>query len=124
MYERGPDKAGKGGTPTSLAEIPAGVLEGLHILVVDDQEDSREIVVDILQRYGAKMNSVASASAAIDTLLQQPPNMLIADIGMPGEDGYWLMEKIVLCRRRPVVQFLPWRLPPLPAPKTASAPWR
>jgi CheY-like chemotaxis protein len=94
MYERGPDKAGKGGTPTSLAEIPAGVLEGLHILVVDDQEDSREIVVDILQRYGAKMNSVASASAAIDMLLQQPPDMLIADIGMPGEDGYWLMEKI------------------------------
>jgi len=84
----------KGSAPNSLAEIPARVLEGLRILVVDDQSDSREIVVDILQRYGAKMSSAASAPEALDMLLQQPPDLLIADIGMPGEDGYSLIEKI------------------------------
>jgi signal transduction histidine kinase/CheY-like chemotaxis protein len=94
MLRRSTDQVGNGKAPSSLAEIPERVLKGLQILVVDDEPDSREIVVDILQRYSAIMTSAASAREAVDMLLQQPPDLLIADIGMPGEDGYSLMEKI------------------------------
>lgn len=94
MLQRGTDNRAKALSPTSLAQVPERVLEGLHILVVDDESDSREIVIDILQRYGAIMASAASACEALDMLLQHPPDLLIADIGMPGEDGYSLVEKI------------------------------
>jgi CheY-like chemotaxis protein len=48
----------------------------------------------ILENYGAAVKTAASAAEALEMLIASPPHALVADIGMPGEDGYSLMRKI------------------------------
>src|SRR5829696_6299860 len=63
-------------------------LDGLKILVVDDEPDTRELLKQGLEYCGAKVKVVGSASEAMDALLTFMPDILISDIGMPGTDGY------------------------------------
>ena len=72
----------------------AGVLKGLEILVVDDDEDSREMVKHVLERVGASVSTVDSAQAAVAFIRQHPLDLLISDIGMPDEDGFALMKRV------------------------------
>lgn len=69
-------------------------LQGLTILVVDDEVDAREFVKFLLEQYGAEVAIAASAQEAQQVLPVIKPNLLLSDIGMPGEDGYSLMRKI------------------------------
>jgi CheY-like chemotaxis protein len=69
-------------------------LEGLRILVVDDDADAREVVSTILSQAGAEVATASSAPQALDLVERWVPNVLISDIGMPGEDGYQLIRKI------------------------------
>ncbi len=69
-------------------------LTGLQILIVDDDEDSRFYVSTVLEGDGAKVIAVTSAAEALFVLPQLQPNVLICDIGMPGEDGYTLIGKV------------------------------
>ncbi|MDM9381219.1 PAS domain S-box protein [Chlorogloeopsis sp. ULAP01] len=69
-------------------------LSHLQILVVDDEADMRELLVTILEFYGAKVTVAASAAQALSTLEQYQPDLVISDIGMPDMDGYVLMQQI------------------------------
>jgi CheY-like chemotaxis protein len=69
-------------------------LEGLSVMVVDDEPDIRKLVGKVLQRAGALVTTAASAAEALEAFERQPPNVLLSDIGMPGEDGYQLIIKI------------------------------
>jgi len=69
-------------------------LDGIRILVVDDESDSRELVTFMLEQYGAEAIAVASAAAAIESLQDFYPDVVISDIGMPNEDGYSLIRRI------------------------------
>ncbi|MDB5107381.1 MAG: two-component hybrid sensor and regulator, partial [Candidatus Binatus sp.] len=69
-------------------------LAGLRILIVEDEPDAREIVAAILSHAGAEVATAATAQEAIDLIDQRPPDVLVSDIGMPGEDGYQLMRKV------------------------------
>jgi two-component system, chemotaxis family, CheB/CheR fusion protein len=71
-------------------------LEGLHILAVDDRIDTRELLEFVLQSYGAEVLTVASARSAIAALTENPGryNVLISDIGMPDQDGYFLIREV------------------------------
>ena len=69
-------------------------LFGLRVLVVDDQADTREFLITMLHEYGAEATAVETVSEALETLQHWKPNVLISDIGMPGEDGYALIRKI------------------------------
>ena len=69
----------------------ARVLDGLQVLVVDDETDTRELLSIILKQYGAKVTAAASAAEALLSLEQSKPDVLVSDIGMPGEDGYALI---------------------------------
>jgi PAS domain S-box-containing protein len=69
-------------------------LSGLRVLVVDDEADAREVVSTILSQAGAEVAAAASVAQAIDLIDQWHPDVLISDIGMPGEDGYDLIRKV------------------------------
>ena len=64
------------------------------MLVVDDQEDARDLMVAILTRVGARVETAASADAALNRLREARPDVLLADIGMPGKDGYALIADV------------------------------
>jgi two-component system CheB/CheR fusion protein len=71
-------------------------LAGWHILAVDDEVYTREVVEFALQGYGAEVLTVADASTALAALSANPDryNVLISDIGMPEADGYWLIQQV------------------------------
>ncbi|MBD1815287.1 ATP-binding protein [Microcoleus vaginatus DQ-U2] len=72
-------------------------LEGLQILVVEDEADALELLSTILEKYGADVMAVASVKEAltiIETATDRSPDVLVSDIGMPDEDGYSLIRKL------------------------------
>ncbi|WP_445301611.1 PAS domain-containing protein [Microcoleus sp. MOSTC5] len=71
-----------------------GDLSGIHVLVVDDEADSREFVAFVLEQAGATVTSVASATKALQAFSQAVPEIVVSDIGMPEMDGYMLMRHI------------------------------
>ena len=77
--------------------VPAGfarILEGLRIVVVDDEADSRELVRAILTRCGGEVNCCESVAEAMKAIREWKPDLLVSDIGMPNEDGYSLIRKV------------------------------
>jgi PAS domain S-box-containing protein len=76
----------------ALADLPS--LQGIRVLVVDDEADARDYLTAALRECHAEVIIATSAAQAIATLTQAPPNLLISDIGMPEEDGYSLIRRI------------------------------
>jgi signal transduction histidine kinase/ActR/RegA family two-component response regulator len=70
------------------------LLEGLKVLVVDDEADSRELVTAILTRSGGEVKCSESAAEALRAFKDWNPDVLVSDIGMPLEDGYVLIKKV------------------------------
>jgi CheY-like chemotaxis protein len=70
------------------------VLRGFRVLVVDDEFDARALVTTMLERSGAQVLAVSSTREALDSMEKWKPDVLIADIGMPVEDGYSLIRKV------------------------------
>src|SRR4029079_16664710 len=69
-------------------------LEGLRILVVDDDRDSRAFLVALLEDQGAQVLSAGSSAQALDLFRHNRVDVLVSDIAMPGEDGYDLVQGI------------------------------
>ena len=69
-------------------------LEGLRILVVDDEIDARTLLSAMIERCGAQVVAVSSAREGLESVESWRPDVLIADIGMPVEDGYGLIKKV------------------------------
>jgi CheY-like chemotaxis protein len=69
-------------------------LDGVRVIVVDDDVDTRDLLKVALTNAGAEIKTCASSAEALDTLKIWKADCLISDIGMPGEDGYDLMKKI------------------------------
>jgi PAS domain S-box-containing protein len=69
-------------------------LNGLRVLIVDDEPDARELVTAMLGKCGAEVKAAATASEALDYIESWQPGVLVADIGMEGEDGYDLIRKV------------------------------
>ncbi|MEP6652272.1 MAG: response regulator [Myxococcales bacterium] len=69
-------------------------LDGVRALVVDDEADSRELVREVLTTAGAAVLAVDSADSAYTAFLDWRPDVIVSDIGMPGQDGYTLMTRI------------------------------
>ena len=75
-------------------------LNGLQILVVDDDADNREFMVFALTTYGANAIATASSDEALRALQQFKPDVLLSDIGMPDEDGYALIRQVRMLDRK------------------------
>ena len=69
-------------------------LDGLLILVVDDEFDTRQLLVQALTHYGATIITAASAKEALQEISTKNPDVLVSDIGMPEENGYSLIRRI------------------------------
>jgi PAS domain S-box-containing protein len=72
------------------------ILDGIQVLVVDDEADTRDFLVAALEQFGAKVTAVDSVQAALTQLTQNRPNILLSDLGMPGQDGFELIQQIRL----------------------------
>ncbi|HEY9285254.1 MAG TPA: PAS domain S-box protein [Pyrinomonadaceae bacterium] len=69
-------------------------LDGLRVLVVDDEQDARELLAAGLGQCGAQVTTASSAREALEALTGEKFGVLISDIGMPGEDGYELIRRV------------------------------
>ncbi len=76
----------------TVARLP--LLEGVHVLVVDDDEDAREAITAVLESCGAEVIGVPSAAAALAALGHARPQVIVSDIAMPGIDGHQLMRHV------------------------------
>ena len=95
-----PIRPGISSTPSEpaaadTARAPAGAirLDGISVLVVDDEADARELFASILASAGARVMTAASAADAIRLIRQERELVLVSDIEMPEEDGYQLLER-------------------------------
>jgi signal transduction histidine kinase/CheY-like chemotaxis protein len=69
-------------------------LEGITVLAVDDEPDALMLVKRVLEGCGAKVLTATSAAEALQIVKRERPDMILSDIGMPGEDGYDFMRKV------------------------------
>ena len=65
-----------------------------RILLVEDNDDSREMLELVFEQHGMTVTSVATAAEGLQALKQIKPDVLISDIGLPNEDGYQLIRKV------------------------------
>jgi len=83
----------------------ASALAGVRVVVVDDEEDAREMIATTLHDYGAQVQSASSGAEALELLARrgpdERPDVLVCDIGLPGEDGYAVLRRV---RTLPVEQ--------------------
>lgn len=69
-------------------------IAGVRILVVDDEADARALLRRLFEEQGAQVTTAASAAEGLSALRAERPDILISDIGMPGEDGYALIDQV------------------------------
>jgi CheY-like chemotaxis protein len=69
-------------------------LEGIRIVLAEDDEDAREALRLALEARGASLRCVADGSAALAAIRESPPDVVISDIAMPGEDGHKFLRKL------------------------------
>jgi len=80
--------------PESNVSEPLPNLDGIRILVVDDEADSRGFLSALLEEHGATVRVAGSTGEAIDIFTAGPPDVLVSDIAMPGQDGYDLIRLV------------------------------
>jgi len=80
-------------TATREVRVPVR-LAGVRVLVVEDEADTRDLLAAALGHSGAEVDPAASADEAMAALRRHRPDVLICDIGMPGEDGFALLARV------------------------------
>jgi len=78
----------------ATAQLNPPQLQGLKVLVVDDDSDARQLVRAVLEEYGSTVRLASSAGEALRAIENEVPDVLLSDIGMPGEDGYSLIRRV------------------------------
>ncbi|MGH7278443.1 MAG: ATP-binding response regulator [Candidatus Rokuibacteriota bacterium] len=82
----------------ALAAASDPTLEGVHVVVVDDNADTLALASTMLEACGARVTTALSAQEALEIIARTSPDVLVSDIGMPDQDGYDLIRQL---RARP-----------------------
>lgn len=72
----------------------SGPLSGRHVLIVEDDPDSRNVIRLTLEASGALVETAANASEALAALVARPFDVVVSDLAMPQQSGFWLIAKI------------------------------
>ena len=75
-----------------LTDLPR--LDGISVLVVDDEQDGRRVLKRLLEIRGASVATAASVDEALEVLEGRVPDVILSDIGMPGQDGYDFIRRV------------------------------
>jgi PAS domain S-box-containing protein len=78
----------------SRGPMSSTALSGRTVLIVEDHDDARELIEGVLENAGARVLSAATTREAIARTIDVRPDVLVADLGLPGEDGYALLARI------------------------------
>jgi CheY-like chemotaxis protein len=97
-----PDTRAAGAQVDAFRRLPSGSrrasdlprLDGASIIFVDDRPEARDIVEELLGRFGAKVTCTETAEQALEAIARSIPDVLISDIGLPDQDGYALMRRV------------------------------
>ncbi len=90
--ERSREHPRAGATAASQLDHPS--LQGITVLAIDDEPDARNLLKRVLEDCGARVLLADSAREGFEILQREQPDILISDIGMPGEDGYALIRRV------------------------------
>ena len=82
--------------------LPLPALRDIRVLVVEDDDDSRDATAAILEVCGARATAVASVADALSAVGREAPDVIVADIAMPVEDGFDLIRRLRDGRRSPI----------------------
>jgi len=74
--------------------LPSSALRNRTVLVVEDHDDARELIVGVLESAGARVLAAATASEGVARATEVRPDVLVTDLGLPGEDGYLLLARL------------------------------
>jgi CheY-like chemotaxis protein len=77
----------------TIATMPEH-LRGVRVVLVEDHDDSRELLALMLEQCGAQVVSAPSARTGLQAVIENRPDVVVSDLGMPGEDGYWLLREV------------------------------
>ncbi|WNG51736.1 PAS domain-containing protein [Archangium minus] len=80
--------------PGAEAQAPSVKLDGVTVLLVEDAADARELIALMLRERGAVVDTASTAAEAMERLKVSMPDVLVSDIGLPGEDGHSLLKKV------------------------------
>ena len=103
---------------TENLELPS--LAGVHVVVIDDEPDARELLARVLQEQAATVTTFGSAEEALDAMATMQPSVIVSDIGMPRMDGYQFMRSL-RAGEAAGVRIPRWRSPHSPGRRIASA---
>jgi signal transduction histidine kinase/ActR/RegA family two-component response regulator len=80
--------------PAEAADRTGADLDGARVLVVDDEADSREVLLQLLATWGVRAFGAGSAREALDVWRRERPDVILSDLAMPGEDGFALVAEL------------------------------
>jgi CheY-like chemotaxis protein len=91
---RGHESDPTGTAASAFALGDSVMLDGLRVMIVDDEAETRDLLSAILTQRGAEVRPCASAAEAFQAIREWQPAVIVSDIGMPGEDGFALIKKL------------------------------
>ena len=80
--------------PASPSSADQRALDGVRVLLVEDTDDTRELLAFALEHCAAVVTTAASATEALESFQRDHPQILVTDLAMPYHDGYWLLRQV------------------------------
>jgi CheY-like chemotaxis protein len=74
--------------------LPVDILAGVHVLIVDDDPEARDLIGTVLRYCGALVSAAAGADEGLAALQRVVPDVIVCDIAMPVHDGYWFVRSL------------------------------